>query len=450
VAIDSAVSREELEQLVAAYRRALEMHHSSRPGSRARRRWARESERVAEQFEHALDTAFVDQELRKSWREHLHDRGPEPAEPHGTRPVLFRGRSDAGSRIEIRPGPEGDIRPGPKGDLDVLVDGVEVARLDRADELLTTTAGLTFPLDRDEFTETFEASAEALEALGETVARGEPAPSAFAGELVADGLLDRSLGLTPRGRRALAGEGSGHEAVRPRLAAPIEIAVRGAVSRGARRMLRVQLADLARVAPRPVLFARGELVHEDDPALERPAIAKATIGMNGRVVRAHVAAPDPTQAIRLVVDRLQRLLRELRERDEAGRRAPRDVEPLGDLSAVRPERRSLPSADRELVRRKTFALERLTAAEAMTEMELLDHDFYLFTNSRTGAENVVYRRADGDIGLDEHAPALGVAEALEALDAVEAPFFFFVERESGRGAVVYHRYDGHNGLITAA
>ena len=450
MAIDFAVSREELEQLVAAYRRAQKMHRSSRRGSRARRRWTRESERVAEHFESALDAAVADEDLRKSWREHLHDRGPEPAEPHGTRPVLFRRRSGAGSRIEIRSGPKGDIRPGPEGDLDVLVDGVEVERLDRADELFATTAGLTLRLDVDEFTETFEASAEAREALGETVARGEPAPAAFAGELMADGLLDRSLGLTPRGRRALAEEGFRREAVGPGLEAPIEITLRGAVSRGARRRLRAELADLARVAPRPVLFARGELVHEDDPALERPAIAKATIGMNGRVVRAHVAAPDPTQAIRLVVDRLQRLLRELRERDEAGRRVPRGGEPLGDLSAVRPERRSLPSADRELVSRKTFALEHITPAEAKSEMELLDHDFYLFTNAETGAENVVYRRADGATGLDEHGPVLRVAEALEALDAVEAPFFFFVERESGRGAVVYRRYDGHDGLIKAA
>jgi ribosome-associated translation inhibitor RaiA len=450
VVIDSAVSREELEQLVAAYRRALTMHRRSRPGSRARRRWVRESERVAEHFESALDAAVADEELRKSWREHLHNRGPEPVEPHSTRPVLFRGRSDAGSRIEIRPGPKGDIRAGPEGDLDVRVDGVEVERLDRADELLTMTAGLTLRLDVDEFTETFEASAEALEALSETIALGEPAPSAFAAELMADGLLDRSLGLTPRGRRALAGAGPGHATRRPGLEAPIEITARGTVSRGARRRLHAELAELARVAPRPVLFARGELVHEDDPALERPAIAKAKVGMSGRVVRAHVAAPDSTQAIRLVVDRLQRLLRDVGDRDEAGRRAPRGGEPLGELSAVRPERRSLPPADRELVGRKSFALERMTPSEATSEMELLDHDFYLFTNVETGAENVVYRRADGATGLDEHGPVLGVAEALEALDAVEAPFFFFVERESGRGAVVYRRYDGHDGLITAA
>jgi putative sigma-54 modulation protein len=39
--------------------------------------------------------------------------------------------------------------------------------------------------------------------------------------------------------------------------------------------------------------------------------------------------------------------------------------------------------------------------EAMREMELVDHDFFLFRNSETGSFNVLYRRHDGDYGLIE-------------------------------------------------
>ena len=54
---------------------------------------------------------------------------------------------------------------------------------------------------------------------------------------------------------------------------------------------------------------------------------------------------------------------------------------------------------RELVRTKTLDLKKISVEEALEEMELVDHDFYIFLNEKTGKVNVVYRRTDGNAGL---------------------------------------------------
>ena len=43
----------------------------------------------------------------------------------------------------------------------------------------------------------------------------------------------------------------------------------------------------------------------------------------------------------------------------------------------------------------------MTADEAVLQMELLGHDFFLFTNAETGRSAVVYMRDDGDVGLTD-------------------------------------------------
>lgn len=69
------------------------------------------------------------------------------------------------------------------------------------------------------------------------------------------------------------------------------------------------------------------------------------------------------------------------------------------LGSNRPERLRRDAEEREIVRRKTFATRPLTVADAADEMELLDHDFYLFTEFETGSEAVCYHRDDGRIGV---------------------------------------------------
>ena len=55
----------------------------------------------------------------------------------------------------------------------------------------------------------------------------------------------------------------------------------------------------------------------------------------------------------------------------------------------------------KVVRRKRFPMIGMTVDDAIAEMELLNHSFYLFRSVETGNYSVVYRREDGDYGLIE-------------------------------------------------
>ena len=65
---------------------------------------------------------------------------------------------------------------------------------------------------------------------------------------------------------------------------------------------------------------------------------------------------------------------------------------------------AVPEKERQLVRNKTIELKKINVDEALEEMELVDHDFFIFLNDKTGLVNVVYRRADGNAGLIELGP----------------------------------------------
>ena len=119
------------------------------------------------------------------------------------------------------------------------------------------------------------------------------------------------------------------------------------------------------------------------------------------------------------------------------------------------------------MRHKTFALQPMRWDEAAFDLEILGHDFYLFTELETGVDCVVchgetggtqvmpgndaasdaLRGVDG-LTVGPEAPVLRLDEAEERLDVGHEPFVFFADAESARGNVVYRRFDGHYGLIT--
>jgi putative sigma-54 modulation protein len=58
-------------------------------------------------------------------------------------------------------------------------------------------------------------------------------------------------------------------------------------------------------------------------------------------------------------------------------------------------------ASRTVVKTKQFSVKPMDIEEAMLQMEMLGHDFFLFTNAASGVASVVYRRRDGRLGLIE-------------------------------------------------
>jgi ribosomal subunit interface protein len=256
----------------------------------------------------------------------------------------------------------------------------------------------------------------------------------------------------------------------------LEVSVtHGDVPEAAKQYAIDKVTQLARFTRRPIVYALLRLSVESRRAIERPAVAEATLDLGGQIVRAHVAARDPMAAIDLLDDRLRRQLeRQARRtnRSQQHRNNPAQSGGWrhGDVPTERPEFFDRPVEEREVVRHKTFALEPMTCDEAAWDLDMLGHDFYLFTELESGSDAVIFRAADGHLELlrtdghatrpeplvtslvlsPHHPPELTLAEAEEQLDTSREPFVFFVHAETGRGHVVYRRYDGHYGLITPA
>jgi ribosome-associated translation inhibitor RaiA len=255
----------------------------------------------------------------------------------------------------------------------------------------------------------------------------------------------------------------------------VVVAARGDVTDDERTYGKRKMERLMDHVAGPVLFARLELDAHGDPARERPAFAKAELDVNGRVVRAHSTATTMFEA----VDALDARLRERLERETQRRRTEqlrhRDTGEHewhhGEYVEPRPPYFPRPVDEREIVRNKSFAFTAMTPDEAAADLEVLDHDFYLFENVETTEDNVIARSSADPGGYDllepsatcslqesaapiTHSPVrpvpMAVDAAQEALDLSEAPFVFFLESETRRGRVLYRRYDGHYGLIVPA
>lgn len=255
----------------------------------------------------------------------------------------------------------------------------------------------------------------------------------------------------------------------------VSVTARGSVSQEDKRLVEERLSRLDRLVPDPVLAARVMLRDESNPSLERPARAEAELDVNGRLLCGRVAAPTMPQAIAELDESLKRQLKDFSERRQRRQRqSPQAQEGQwrhGSWSARRPVYLRRPPAERELVRRKTFAVQPLQPPEAVIEMLDLDHGFYLFRDALTDADAVVYERDDGEIGLIEQpdavtpstrspnglvhevsrfAESIDLDDAIAEMNILNHRFMFFVNADSGRGNVVYMRYDGHYGLIEPA
>ncbi|MGW3247405.1 sigma 54 modulation/S30EA ribosomal C-terminal domain-containing protein [Streptomyces sp. NPDC001070] len=260
----------------------------------------------------------------------------------------------------------------------------------------------------------------------------------------------------------------------PPQAPEVQVETRGQLPPDAAEYAQAKVRALISRTREPVLFARVKLTHMANPAMDRPAIAQASVDVNGRPVRAHVAAATIGEAIDLLQDRLGERLARLAEHWEARRgRMPMPGPHAwrhGSEPSHRPDHYPRPAEERQVVRHKSFSLARESPDEAAFEMEMTDYDFHLFTDLGTGEDSVLYRsgptgyrlaqvhprpRIVGDVAVpltvsEIPAPRMNVAEAKHRLDITGFPFVFFADDTTGRGNVLYHRYDGHYGLITPA
>ncbi len=128
---------------------------------------------------------------------------------------------------------------------------------------------------------------------------------------------------------------------------------------------------------------------------------EVTIEGHGHHVRTRVHAPDGFTAVDLAVDKLERQLRKLKTKVANKKRGRERVEiPPGLVpDTLIPAGSEAPEPVYKIVKTKNFTLPTIDPEEAALQMDLVDHGFFLFINSQTGASAVVYRRDDGDVGL---------------------------------------------------
>ena len=183
-----------LRRLGDEYRHVEQEHHREPPSrSATRNRLAAQMRELEAHFERILAEWTTDGALRGAWHEFLRGRGPAPDQPQIARPPLFKGRTEAGSLVEIRAANDG---------YDILVDGARSDHSNLPWHLDPDTRGRV-RIGGHACEEAFDAGAEAVAALTDFLAGRADPPWRWARELFEDGLLDPNLALTARGRRCL-------------------------------------------------------------------------------------------------------------------------------------------------------------------------------------------------------------------------------------------------------
>lgn len=141
---------------------------------------------------------------------------------------------------------------------------------------------------------------------------------------------------------------------------------------------------------------------ERNAKVDSREFCEVTMEGHGHHVRCKVSAPDGFTAIDLAVDKLERQLRKLKTKVQKRNRSRErpELEPeLVPDSLLPPD--DQPEPVYKIVKTKRFDVAPMDSQEAALQMDLLNHDFFVFRNSETEQAAVVYRRQDGDIGLIE-------------------------------------------------
>ena len=129
-------------------------------------------------------------------------------------------------------------------------------------------------------------------------------------------------------------------------------------------------------------------------------IVEVTIPMSKRVVRAEVSADDMMTAVDKAVDIIERQI--VRYKKRLKTQMKKNAALKAEYDAI-----TVPVDDTDddtlykIEKSKKFEIRPMSAEEAVMQMELLGHSFFVFRNDETELINVVYKRKDGSFGLIE-------------------------------------------------
>ncbi|NJL01331.1 MAG: ribosome-associated translation inhibitor RaiA [Spirulinaceae cyanobacterium RM2_2_10] len=139
-----------------------------------------------------------------------------------------------------------------------------------------------------------------------------------------------------------------------------------------------------------------------NPRIDNSHKAEVTVYANGTVIRAQEGSEDLYASIDLVADKIARQLRKYKEKHLHNRTHTQPEFEV--LATAEPVAEDLigdrePQLPPEVVRTKYFAMPPMSMTEALTQLQLIDHDFYMFRNRDSNEINVIYARNHGGYGV---------------------------------------------------
>ena len=131
-------------------------------------------------------------------------------------------------------------------------------------------------------------------------------------------------------------------------------------------------------------------------------IAEITVPAKGILLRAQESTKDMYSSIDLVVEKIERQVHKyktklMKRKYSNFREAAPETLPAAEVVPVQAEAEE----DFKIIRSKSFTMNPMTPEEAILQMNLLNHDFFVFYDPDFGGVSVVYRRKDGNYGLLE-------------------------------------------------
>lgn len=163
----------------------------------------------------------------------------------------------------------------------------------------------------------------------------------------------------------------------------------------------MEITDALRDTIERKLGKLGKFFHKDTEAQvtlnveKNRHIIEVTIPFDGVLIRAEESTDDMYTSIDKAVDKLERQISKHKTKLEKRFRGSKML--FENIEAAEKEDPDRP----KVVRTKRFAMKPMPVEEAILQMELLGHSFFVFSNGDTEEVNVVYKRKDGNYGLIE-------------------------------------------------